>query len=248
MTKFQDLHKAAKGKEFIFILGTNYYERIDSAAKRAGRIDREFLIVYPDKQSRMQMMVDYLLKENGPKKGAPLEHAHIVGINKILKGLDGAWKRSLAAAWGRKPPAHIAGPLREAKKTRFVEICAAYTAFLSYQRIDQLIKTHFSAFTHRRVDMNKFGALLNDLEEIDQAKSARYRPEVRLSDYSNRKGATEEENELLNLFPEHPFPWPSWPASKPREPQRELQKKYGMTKPDTLSHMPGSGTPSPPLP
>lgn len=71
LTKLQDLRKAAKKKEFIFILATNYRDRIDSAAKWTERIDREFLLIYPDLTSRQDLVLQYMMEKIGPRKGEP---------------------------------------------------------------------------------------------------------------------------------------------------------------------------------
>ena len=63
LTKLQDLRDAAKQKSFIFLIGTNYLDHIDAAAKRSGRIDREFMVIYPDEESRMAFIVDDLKKQ-----------------------------------------------------------------------------------------------------------------------------------------------------------------------------------------
>jgi len=65
LTKLQDFRDAAKENEFIFILGTNYLDRIDSAAKRSGRIDQQLLVVYPDEPSRAYIILQQLLKAIG---------------------------------------------------------------------------------------------------------------------------------------------------------------------------------------
>ena len=49
LTKLNDL---AKGRRVIFVLATNYYERIDRAIKRPGRIDGRFLVLPPDSDRR----------------------------------------------------------------------------------------------------------------------------------------------------------------------------------------------------
>jgi hypothetical protein len=56
------LRNEAKRNEFIFIIGTNYYDRIDSAAKRSGRFDQTFPIVYPDLESRASILLGHLLR------------------------------------------------------------------------------------------------------------------------------------------------------------------------------------------
>jgi hypothetical protein len=65
LTKLQDLHDAAKQQEFIFILGTNYRDHIDSAAKRSGRIDEQLAIVYSDQEARTYVTIDRLLNKVG---------------------------------------------------------------------------------------------------------------------------------------------------------------------------------------
>jgi hypothetical protein len=53
LTKLQDLRDA---ENCIFIVATNYYERIDSAIKRRGRIDEHFLLCVPDRKRRRALL------------------------------------------------------------------------------------------------------------------------------------------------------------------------------------------------
>lgn len=53
LTKLGDLRKRAN---VIFIIATNYEERIDAAIKRAGRIDKQYLMLPPDGASRIRIM------------------------------------------------------------------------------------------------------------------------------------------------------------------------------------------------
>ncbi|MGY3280727.1 MULTISPECIES: ATP-binding protein [unclassified Bradyrhizobium] len=53
LTKLNDL-RARKG--VIFIIATNYADRIDSAIKRSGRIDRKYLVLPPDKTARKRIV------------------------------------------------------------------------------------------------------------------------------------------------------------------------------------------------
>jgi len=53
LTKIQDLREEADRKSYIFVVGTNYFDRIDEAAKRRERIDRQFMVIYPDRASRV---------------------------------------------------------------------------------------------------------------------------------------------------------------------------------------------------
>lgn len=63
LTKLQDLHDAAKRSSIVFVIGTNYLERIDPAAKRRGRIDRTFEVLYPDRKARMAIGVEQIAKK-----------------------------------------------------------------------------------------------------------------------------------------------------------------------------------------
>ena len=53
LTKLQDLRDA---ENCIFIVATNYYERIDSAIKRRGRMDEHFLLSIPDQEQRLRIL------------------------------------------------------------------------------------------------------------------------------------------------------------------------------------------------
>lgn len=60
LTKFQDLREA---KRSVFIVATNYVERIDSAIKRQGRIDDQLLLSLPDKRRRREFLWMFLCKK-----------------------------------------------------------------------------------------------------------------------------------------------------------------------------------------
>jgi hypothetical protein len=53
LVKFNDLRNK---EQIIFIISTNYEERIDPAIKRIGRIDNKFLIIPPDKSERVRLI------------------------------------------------------------------------------------------------------------------------------------------------------------------------------------------------
>lgn len=59
LTKLQDLRAA---ENCIFIVATNYYERIDSAIKRRGRIDEHFLLCLPDQRQRFNLLKRFVKK------------------------------------------------------------------------------------------------------------------------------------------------------------------------------------------
>jgi hypothetical protein len=53
LTKINDLRK---NKRSIFIIATNYADRIDSAIKRAGRIDKQYLLPLPNAARRIKIL------------------------------------------------------------------------------------------------------------------------------------------------------------------------------------------------
>jgi hypothetical protein len=57
LTKLQSLRD---GKQAIFIISTNYFERIDTAIKRPGRIDDHVLVLPPDRAQRRRILTKYL--------------------------------------------------------------------------------------------------------------------------------------------------------------------------------------------
>jgi hypothetical protein len=57
LTKLQDLRDV---EGCIFIIATNYYERIDSAIKRRGRIDQHLLLCVPDQTQRQRLIERFL--------------------------------------------------------------------------------------------------------------------------------------------------------------------------------------------
>ncbi len=62
LVKIKDLRTKERS---IFIIATNYEERIDSAIKRAGRIDEKYLINPPDLLQRESILMDRVKKKTG---------------------------------------------------------------------------------------------------------------------------------------------------------------------------------------
>jgi hypothetical protein len=83
LTKLNDLRA---GERIIFVIATNYENRIDSAIKRAGRIDRQYLVLPPDRGARRRILGDIL-------KDMPVDSE--VNPAKIV---DGDWKRLVSSS------------------------------------------------------------------------------------------------------------------------------------------------------
>jgi SpoVK/Ycf46/Vps4 family AAA+-type ATPase len=80
LTKIKDLRSAERS---IFIIATNYEERIDGAIKRPGRIDREYLVMPPD-WGRRKAIVRSVLNEYS-KKVSAIEEDIITEASKSIR-------------------------------------------------------------------------------------------------------------------------------------------------------------------
>ncbi|MGH9141935.1 MAG: ATP-binding protein [Vicinamibacterales bacterium] len=61
LVKLKDLRKT---KQAVFVIATNYYERIDPAARRSGRIDHRYLVLPPCREQRRRIIVDLVKAES----------------------------------------------------------------------------------------------------------------------------------------------------------------------------------------
>ncbi len=62
LPKLQNLKKYGERSRLIFVIATNYKDRLDSAVQRRGRIDQAFLIPPPDKPARQLLIQKQLLR------------------------------------------------------------------------------------------------------------------------------------------------------------------------------------------
>lgn len=66
LPKLQQLKKYGETNKIVFIIATNYRERLDPAITRPGRIDREFLVLPPDEKSRNYILLEQLRRQHLP--------------------------------------------------------------------------------------------------------------------------------------------------------------------------------------
>jgi hypothetical protein len=88
LTKINDLRKAARS---IFIIATNYENRIDSAIKRPGRIDRRYLLLPPDLRKRESIIKSALPNKmkRTPQETRELARASLyLGYTEIVGAID----------------------------------------------------------------------------------------------------------------------------------------------------------------
>jgi hypothetical protein len=60
LTKLNDLRRS---KRVLFVIATNYENRIDAAIKRTGRVDKRYLVLPPDTIGRTKIMQNFLSEE-----------------------------------------------------------------------------------------------------------------------------------------------------------------------------------------
>jgi hypothetical protein len=82
----------------IFIIATNYYERIDPAARRAGRVDYQYLVMPPSHDHpRVQIPNSQIEparrrpERANPRRGDVMYRCPIAGCDKIFNGSRGGW-------------------------------------------------------------------------------------------------------------------------------------------------------------
>jgi hypothetical protein len=80
LTKFQDLRDEC---DCVFVVATNYYERIDSAIKRRGRIDDHLLLNLPNKARRAAIIYEFA-KPEFPALLAPANFLALAGADALL--------------------------------------------------------------------------------------------------------------------------------------------------------------------
>jgi hypothetical protein len=186
LTKLQGLRDTAKHNEFIFILGTNYVDHIDSAAKRSGRIDEQLPIVYPDEPSRAYIILDKLVEK--------------LGFNALKTGLTDLNRKTTDL-----------GGL-------FLDIVVEFSGFLSYPNLLEIID-ELLELIKKPSDKERLDQLLTWLRELNaDLPGARFRPEVRLTEYCERPGTEAEIRMIVESLPARSFP----PSTKPSRRENEL--------------------------
>ncbi len=189
LTKLQDLRVAAKKNEFIFILATNYQDRIDAAAIRSGRIDQSLCVVYPDEPARASLLLGEIGKMAGKYTGG---------------------KQAFTTQYLSRGKAH----LKSIDKTfaeDVVRYFARYVGFLSYQRIQEIIKLYLASpvssegearLLELDAEDDRFKELFDTLCDITGPNSPRFKPEINLSEYGRRPRARMELERLIPLIPD----------------------------------------------
>lgn len=98
LTKLNELRRS---KRVLFIVATNYENRIDAAIKRTGRIDKKYLVLPPDQKARVrilkELIEDHELKIESPELEESASSALFLGY-KDMEGVVLDIKRSGDAA------------------------------------------------------------------------------------------------------------------------------------------------------
>ena len=186
LTKLQGFRDAAKQNEFIFVIGTNYFERIDAAAKRSGRIDKSFLVVYPDLPARGHIMLEYLISQ------LPAGEAIFDSLKEYLQRLKKLAKEA------ELPRAE------NESGSAFFDVFVEFCGLLSYSSLRGL-RERLKELT---IDREDLPTLVAEMNEVRRGHSRRFRPEIGLADYVGRgPEALEEAARVARLMPALDIPW-----------------------------------------
>jgi broad-specificity NMP kinase len=226
LTKFQDLRDEAKRNEYIFIVGTNYFDRIDSAAKRSGRFDQNFLVVYPDLPSRRAIAIQHLLDVLGSKEYEKSRQffADLVENSSVPEPLR-ALQNYLSALHKQSPSA--TSQKDRALDRPFFEACCEYSGLLSFKKLQELNllltkltidpPNGYEAATtdeQRSAARNEYAnalslAIVQIIDELCNYNSGiweRFKPEIEFVEYFRRRpGALDEISRVARVLPESDF-------------------------------------------
>jgi hypothetical protein len=215
LTKLQDFRDQAKKNEFIFILGTNYFDRIDAAAKRSGRIDRSFVVAYPDLHSRSYIILRLLLKALAKNKGPA---GQFDALREYLQSIQ-----------------QVLGNVFPKKNKIFVDMFATFSGFLSYPKMkdlsDRLIelttkKTEGPHGVMPDVTAEKLKRMIGELHAVARGTSTRFKPEISLAEYAERPDIFDDEVvKVVASIPSVPFPWPESSGTRKKSAGKDVPVK-----------------------
>lgn len=95
LTKINDLHKLGRS---IFIIATNYANRIDPAIQRKGRIDQHYLLALPDRERRKAILVREMgLEDDASLPDELLQRTAFYGYSDLKAAVDDAGGKSANA-------------------------------------------------------------------------------------------------------------------------------------------------------
>jgi hypothetical protein len=125
LTKINDLRKS---KRSIFIIATNYADRIDPAIKRAGRIDKQYLLPLPNAARRIEILKGKKFRVQIKSQKRLEKNTAFFGFSDLKGATDDA-KRDAAAQAGAhaKPSRPTQAAVEASLKAR-----APATSFKSY--------------------------------------------------------------------------------------------------------------------
>lgn len=155
LTKIADL---AKRKQVVFLIATNYLERIDPAIRRQGRIDDKLLLLPPDARQRARFMARG--RENGRPQVAEWGTASETARKEFVR-------RTALATY-----AELSGLARTINEARVGQVS-----------IDSLLERHGSDF-HPDISIESYrGRVLDDEGVDDQSEVGSVKPDGPLDEF-----------------------------------------------------------------
>jgi hypothetical protein len=172
LTKIKDLRSAERS---IFIIATNYEERIDGAIKRPGRIDRKYAVLPPDWERRSKIVKDVLGIHS--KKVRPIDDSLITKAaeDKTLLGNTArmsfpeisALLNDLLATHGEKDF------VENISSFEFSPPVAELTSYLDRQDLSPLLKKEFDALRAIAKEAEEQSDLDLGLKELEAEETKR---------------------------------------------------------------------------
>lgn len=155
LTKINDLHDAARS---IFIIATNYANRIDPAIKRPGRIDRQYLLLQPDLEKRKA-----IVQENLPPTITPTP----AEFDELAKASLYLGYREIVGAIGQTTSGSAREIIRALEKTPRSSSHQHYLARLTQETT--FPKDEFLAIAKMALQADKLADVISDIKSLDES-------------------------------------------------------------------------------
>lgn len=125
LPKLQELKQYGEKNRLIFIIATNYIDRLDSAVVRPGRIDSHFVLVPPDEWSRYCLIRKFMKDKRPFKIWQPGEQERTANflarctqgwVYKELEGLIDAVEIEAPKDWEKAAPTNDEGFIKDLRR------------------------------------------------------------------------------------------------------------------------------------
>jgi hypothetical protein len=152
LTKLRDLRQK---KNCIFIIATNYMERIDAAAVRLGRIDHRYLVMPPSRSARLRIL-EAMDKNNVYQLGdykTTMPPNQKIQLDKLLTDTSFYIYKELESVWNNSEGSQATERLESLKKS--LHLVSPSTTLSSYRKRFK-VKENDGELLARRLPTDEF--------------------------------------------------------------------------------------------